>query len=41
MDERHVRMWTLVEQPEQVLEAIRSSPGWDERARSFAVPGND
>jgi hypothetical protein len=37
MDERHGTMWTLVERPEDVIEAIKTAPGWDSSARSFAA----
>lgn len=38
MDERHGEMWSVVDAPEQVLDAIRDAPGWSEDARGFAVP---
>ena len=38
MDERHRDMWTVVSDPEGVLDAIRGAPGWDAEARRFAVP---
>ncbi len=38
MDERHRAMWTVVAEPEQVLEAIRKSPAWKPENRSFSVP---
>ena len=38
MDERHASMWSVVGQPEDVLDAIRAAPAWDPGARSFAVP---
>ncbi len=37
MDGRHRKMWMVVEQPEQVLDAIRNSPQWSPRNRSFAA----
>jgi uncharacterized protein (TIGR00730 family) len=37
MDERHRQMWMVVEEPEQVLDAIRNSPPWSARNRSFAA----
>lgn len=37
MDERHRAMWVVVEEPEQVLEAIRNSPPWSVANRSFAA----
>lgn len=38
MDERHRALWTVVDEPGQVLEAIRSAPPWSAENRSFAVP---
>jgi hypothetical protein len=38
MDTRHRAIWTVVDEPEQVLEAIRSAPPWSAENRSFAVP---
>ncbi len=37
MDERHRAMWMVVEEPEQVLDAIRDSPPWSARNRDFAA----
>jgi len=37
MDERHRAMWSVVEQPEEVLDAIGSSPPWSASNRSFAA----
>lgn len=37
MDERHRAMWSVVEQPEQVLDAIRNAPPWSANNRSFAA----
>jgi uncharacterized protein (TIGR00730 family) len=37
MNARHLEMWQVVSQPEEVLEAIRRSPEWNEQARSFAA----
>lgn len=37
MDQRHREMWRVVEEPEQVLDAIRNSPPWDAQNRSFAA----
>jgi uncharacterized protein (TIGR00730 family) len=37
MDQRHRAMWTVVEEPEAVLEAIRSSPAWPHANRKFAA----
>ncbi len=36
MDPRHADMWSVVEHPEHVIDAIRSAPGWDESAKDFA-----
>lgn len=38
MSEVHRSMWQVVDEPEQVLEAIANAPAWDERARDLAVP---
>ncbi len=37
MDERHRAMWMVVDEPGQVLEAIRNSPPWSAENRSFAA----
>jgi predicted Rossmann-fold nucleotide-binding protein len=37
MDDRHRNMWTLVEQPEDVLSAIMSAPPWPHENRNFAA----
>lgn len=37
MDERHARMWDVVEQPEEVPEALSRAPTWGAEARSFAA----
>jgi len=37
MDERHRAMWTIVAEPEQVLDAIRAATPWPHRNRSFAA----
>jgi uncharacterized protein (TIGR00730 family) len=37
MDERHRGMWTVIEEPEQVLDAIANSPLWSPKNRSFAA----
>ena len=36
MDPRHAMMWSLVDRPDQVLDAIRQAPPWDPENRSFA-----
>ena len=38
MDHRHREMWTVVERPQDVQEAIRATPNWSRDARRFAVP---
>jgi uncharacterized protein (TIGR00730 family) len=39
MDERHRDMWSVVDAPEDVLDAIRDAPAWDaDEARHIAVP---
>ncbi|HTR63408.1 MAG TPA: TIGR00730 family Rossman fold protein [Candidatus Binataceae bacterium] len=37
MDERHREMWTVVERPDQVLDAIARAPSWPAQNRDFAV----
>ena len=37
MDPRHLDMWTTVDDVDDVLEAIRTAPDWDEGARDFAA----
>ena len=36
MDVRHLRMWRVVDAPEEVPQALASAPGWSVEARSFA-----
>ena len=36
MDQRHRQMWSVVTEPEQVTEAIRTAPPWPHRNRGFA-----
>ncbi len=38
MDERHHRMWRVVERAEDVLPALAAAEPWDQTARGFAVP---
>jgi uncharacterized protein (TIGR00730 family) len=38
MDERHRAIWSVVNDPEQVLDAIRNAPLWSNDNREFAVP---
>ena len=37
MHQQHARMWSLVAEPEGILEAIDAAPPWSEKAREFAV----
>ncbi len=37
MDKRHLKMWTFVDDPEQVLDAIKNAEPWDENAITFAT----
>ena len=37
MNSEHLDMWSLVDEPEQVLPAIRATPRWREDAREIAV----
>jgi len=37
MDSRHRDMWTLVNEPEEVFEAIQTAPPWSAENRDFAV----
>lgn len=37
MNEAHRALWSLVDQPEDVLPAIRATPAWREDAREIAV----
>ena len=38
MDERHLAMWQVVAEPEEVPAELASAPAWDESARRFARP---
>ncbi len=38
MDERHGRMWTVVDGPERMVEALGAAPVWSESDGKFAVP---
>lgn len=38
MDQRHAAMWSVVSEPEAVLEAIACAPPWSLETRNFAVP---
>jgi uncharacterized protein (TIGR00730 family) len=37
MDARHLQMWQVVDEPEQVPAALESAPAWPSDARSFAA----
>lgn len=37
MDERHLEMWQLVNEPEEVPEALARAPQWSAEARTFAA----
>jgi uncharacterized protein (TIGR00730 family) len=37
MDDRHRDMWSVVSEPESVIDALRGAPAWSEDARTFAV----
>jgi uncharacterized protein (TIGR00730 family) len=37
MDPRHAQMWTVVDRPSEVLDAIHRSPRWSPGNRSFAA----
>jgi uncharacterized protein (TIGR00730 family) len=37
MSEQHLLMWSLVQEPEQVLEAMHSAHAWSSDAREFAA----
>lgn len=37
MNESHLSMWKFVDEPEEVVEAIQSTPAWNKDAINFAV----
>ena len=37
MDRRHLDMWTVVDEPDDVIPALRDAPRWSEEALSFAT----
>jgi uncharacterized protein (TIGR00730 family) len=37
MDERHLAMWQIVDEPEQIPEALAAAPAWSADARQFAA----
>ena len=40
MSNRHLRMWSLVDEPEQILQAMHDAAEWSEDARQFAAVRN-
>ena len=39
MSEAHMQMWSVIDQPEQVIDALRSAAEWRQDALSFALAG--
>ena len=37
MHEKHLKMWTVVNEPEDVIYALKNAPDWDEDAIKFAT----
>ena len=37
MDKRHRNMWTIINSPDQIIEAIKTAPKWSADARNFAA----
>ena len=37
MRAEHLNMWSVVETPDQVIQAIKDAPGWDRNAIGFAA----
>lgn len=37
MHEKHLNMWTFVNEPEEVIPALKNTPGWNEDAINFAT----
>jgi hypothetical protein len=37
MDERHLQMWTFVDEPEQVIDSIKNATTWDKDSIKFAT----
>jgi uncharacterized protein (TIGR00730 family) len=37
MDPRHLEMWAFVDEPEDVIDALKNAPAWSEEAIQFAV----
>ena len=42
MGDRHLQMWTVVDEPEEVLAALEEAPAWDSSALQYAnvTPAN-
>jgi hypothetical protein len=37
MSEQHLQMWSVVDEPEQVLDAMHTAVRWSAAAREFAA----
>ena len=37
MNEKHLEMWSFADEPEDVIEKIKTAPQWDKNAIHFAV----
>ena len=37
MAEQHLQMWSLIDEPEEIIEALRRAPAWSSEARQFAA----
>ena len=37
MGEGHLKMWSIIAEPDGLLEALRSAPGWSRSAKDFAA----
>ena len=40
MQQQHLEMWSVVDQPEEVFDAMRSATGWSSESRKFAAVRN-
>ena len=40
MQQQHLQMWSVVDQPEEVFDAMRSATGWSSVSRKFAAVRN-
>lgn len=40
MQQQHLQMWSVVDQPEEVFDAMRSATGWSSESRKFAAVRN-